>query len=702
MVGKVPELAEMFEGRLPSLLADRNHAVVMGGVALAHQMCMADPELIPRFRKALVPSLIRQLQQIISGGFSAEYDVGGVNDPFVQVRILRLLRTLGEDDLETSEAISDILTQIATSTDPSKNVGHAVLYETAVTIMNIPSEHSLRTMAINILGRLLSAHTGDSNLRYVALALLNKIIAAGDEGLAAVQRHRVTILECLHEHDPSIRRRAVDLAIGLISKDTIRAIAAELLDVLRSLSGTEELDFKQGLVTRLAVASAQFAPSAKWYVDTMKVILSEIDDAASLGVSASLVSPEVVAGSKEEIVSTFLRIINNTAELHRYAAEELWKAAVLKETILAHDDSAEVPSQYHVTEALIQATAWAIGEFADILVSARLADPGQLVDVLAAWASPESGYSAAVIGYIITSLGKLTDRLPPTTSKGGVARVESVLLRISMDYVNDSGLHYRAREMHAIVGNPALRSILLARIPPDTAGDQLGRVTSASRLSASHRGGPPSRGSTVGRERAAAGIASASPTYEGGGLMVTAEARSQSPSADSVSNVKPVVDVFAELAMLSLDGVASPTGERTGSSSLGRSPLRAMTDDEGRRVAVFEKYGVKVYSVIQEALEEKTVLHLQVLNDSQEPLQQVQIQAAVPKPIKVSLDPASSEQAQPGESVVQTVTMRMVDAQGMPMQIPRERLKLRVRLSFQLASASADPLVEVFDIARFE
>ena len=127
-----------------------------------------------------------------------------------------------------------------------------------------------------------------------------------------------------------------------------------------------------------------------------------------------------------------------------------------------------------------------------------------------------------------------------------------------------------------------------------------------------------------------------------------------------------------------------------------------MTDDGGRRVAVFEKYGVKVYSGIQAALEEKTVLHLQVLNDSQEPLQQVQIQAAVPKPIKVSLDPASSERAQPGESVVQTVTMRMVDAQGMPMQIPRERLKLRVRLSFQLASVSVDAVVEVFDIARFK
>jgi len=61
----------------------------------------------------MVPNLVRILKNLIMAGYSPEHDVCGVSDPFLQIKILRLLRLLGRNDAESSEIMNDILAQVS-------------------------------------------------------------------------------------------------------------------------------------------------------------------------------------------------------------------------------------------------------------------------------------------------------------------------------------------------------------------------------------------------------------------------------------------------------------------------------------------------------------------------------------------------------------------------------------------------------------
>lgn len=108
----MPDLQENFINRASSLLNERNHGVLLSGTTLITEMCLLSQDTLTQFRKA-VPTLVRHLKNLVSAGFSAEHDVTGVTDPFLQIKILRLLRILGKDDVESSEAMNDILAQVS-------------------------------------------------------------------------------------------------------------------------------------------------------------------------------------------------------------------------------------------------------------------------------------------------------------------------------------------------------------------------------------------------------------------------------------------------------------------------------------------------------------------------------------------------------------------------------------------------------------
>jgi AP-1 complex subunit gamma-1 len=192
IVRKVPDLAENFMSAAASLLKEKHHGVLISAVQLCTELCKASTEALEYLRKNCLEGLVRILRDVSNSSYAPEYDVAGITDPFLHIRVLKLMRTLGQGDADCSEYINDILAQVSTKTESNKNAGNAILYECVETIMGIEATSGLRVLAINILGRFLSNR--DNNIRYVALNMLMKAIAVDTQ---AVQRHRATILECV-------------------------------------------------------------------------------------------------------------------------------------------------------------------------------------------------------------------------------------------------------------------------------------------------------------------------------------------------------------------------------------------------------------------------------------------------------------------------------------------------------------------------
>ena len=205
--------------QVASILADRNHGVLLTGAKLMFELTQAEPSSIEVLRKQ-VPTLVRVLKNLVLSGYAPEHDINGITDPFLQVALLKLLRVLGRGCADASDQMNDILAQVATNTESSKNVGNSILYECVLTIVAIEAESGLRVLAINILGRFLANR--DNNIKYVALHTLLKVV---DSDVNAVQRHRGTIVECLKDADVSLRRRALELIYVLVNETNVEASA---------------------------------------------------------------------------------------------------------------------------------------------------------------------------------------------------------------------------------------------------------------------------------------------------------------------------------------------------------------------------------------------------------------------------------------------------------------------------------------------
>lgn len=665
---KVPDLQEHFLEKATQLLSDRNHGVLLCGLTLVTSLCEADEEeggeegIVEKYR-ALVPGLVKTLKNLSTSGYAPEHDVTGITDPFVQVKILRLLRVLAVGDSETSEQINDILAQVATNTDSSKNVGNSILYESVLTILDIEADSGLRVLGVNILGKFLTNR--DNNIRYVALNTLIKVVAIEPN---AVQRHRNTILECLRDPDISIRRRALDLSFTLINDSNVRVLIRELLAFLE----VADNEFKPTMTSQIGIAADKFAPNKRWHFDTMLRVLT-------------------LAGNhvKEQILSSFIRMIATTPELQTYAVQKLY--VNLKKDI--------------TQESLAQAGAWCIGEYADILLRGgqyeeeelvKEVKENEIVDLFSLILN-SSFASQVSTEYIITALMKLTTRF---NDDAQVERVRRLLQ--SHQTSLDVEVQQRAVEYTNLFSFDQIRRGVLEKMPPPQIKEEsrvLGPANTKKAKAANRKskivkpteqdlldlmdtpattapvnGGPSTNNSDLLADILGGGTSSPPPS-------------STSPPPQQ-SNMSNIMDLFGSAP--SQPSAPSPAPSSSGLDLMGGASAAAPSAQAPSDHPCYNGNGLNVSIQTQRNSEGVIQAIAKFQNGSGSTLSNVGLQAAVPKSQKLQLQSISSTDLAAGAEATQTMRVSGCKGVSLTLLVNQQSKKYRADKSlFALASASS-------------
>ena len=259
IIKNCPEMIDSYIDKIPTLLEDRTHSVCLSGIYLVLEMINIKPSIVEKIKK-YHSMFVKYEKSLLSVSYSPEFDVNGINDPFLQAKILEIMQYTAKDDKELIDELADLFVSVQSITESSKQTGYALQYEIIKAINNLNASSGMKSLSNNILGKFLSSN--DYNLKYIAL---NTLKDAARKDLASVQKHRAVILEFLKDNDISLQKRALDLIYLIINKNNLKNITRECLIFLPKAE--DEIKFE--LTKKLQDSIVKYSLSYKWEIDSL-------------------------------------------------------------------------------------------------------------------------------------------------------------------------------------------------------------------------------------------------------------------------------------------------------------------------------------------------------------------------------------------------------------------------------------------------
>lgn len=383
----------------------------------------------------IIPNLLNKLSQLNLKNLEPNYDVQGIQDPFLQCELINTLKWIFKISFTRFDNIvakyldkfNDLLTQVATNSnaDLNKNASNAILYEITRTIFELNLNQSLRVLGINLLANFLKVNSVSSNskrkinnnIKYVALDTLIKV---ADVEPTAIDKHKKFISYCLYDNDISIKFRALELTFAIMNDENLIDLTNDLLNFLNKIS-TKNVEYTYSSYIDLDDVKELIFYTVNNLI-AKEILYSMKEESVKLKNMLQVVQ---IVGNIISIdkINDFLIIINNI---------ENWndKIKIINEFLMTSFQDTN-PNENIGFDLII---IWCLGEYTDLILNVGSVDKNVLNDrsITKKLMDLDKKYydNQYMIQYILTSVLKISCKINDTSC---IEALRQIILEHSRD-----------------------------------------------------------------------------------------------------------------------------------------------------------------------------------------------------------------------------------------------------------------------------
>eukprot|EP00397_Hematodinium_sp_SG-2012_P004969 GEMP01004985.1.p1 GENE.GEMP01004985.1~~GEMP01004985.1.p1 ORF type:complete len:979 (+),score=207.70 GEMP01004985.1:87-3023(+) len=402
--------------QIRKVLCDSDPSVMGASLHLLHDIIKDNPAA----SKDLIPSFVSILKQITEHRLSRDYDYHRIPAPWLQVKLLQILGSLGHADQKASEQMYEIIGDCMRRADSGVNVGYAIVYECVKTIAKIYPNPPLIELAASNISRFISSE--NHNLRYLGVTGLVQIVQVNPSYAA---EHQMVVVECLEDPDETLKRKTLNLLYRMTNPANCEVIADKLLYHLKI---SVDAHLRRELVQRITALAERYAPNNEWYVSVMNQVFELGGDLVPVATAHDVI-----------------RLLSEGTGENEAQDDELRRFAV--------NSYVKLLEKPRLPDLLVQLVSWVLGEYARLVtVDGYTID--DVVDLLCEVLERSFEDPNTTRGYVVSGLLKIVGQHNEFTSV-----VDSAILKYRK--AQNTDLQQRCAEFCELQKTPSLMRLVL-------------------------------------------------------------------------------------------------------------------------------------------------------------------------------------------------------------------------------------------------